>query len=94
MNSNVEIIERNLLAVIEEIAKQESVGALIPDTMLSLEGLVERLREYINIAGEYAIAYEIITSSLEKLPFTLQGGTIIKLIDVALIMGYRYKKDL
>lgn len=83
------LIKDNLQKVLEEIAKQPEVAESIPPQQLSLPEQIEQIQEYLDYAGEYGVAYEIIVSLLESLPFNLSGLAAIRLLEVALLLRYK-----
>ena len=89
---NTVLIEKNLLAVLAEIRSQPEVGESFPHEMQSYSEMLEQLREYVEDAGEYSVAYEVIVSTLQRFPFRLSGSACVKLLEVGLLM--RFKTDL
>jgi len=86
------LIKANLLAVLTEIRNQPEVGAGFPAELQSHEEMVEQVREYIEDADEFGIAYESLVCTLERFPFQLCSPTAIKLLEVGLLM--RFKTEL
>lgn len=58
---------------------------------MRLEEQLEQIREWIEDANEYEIAYELIVCLLEQFQFQLSGGAAVKLLEVGLLM--RFKTD-
>lgn len=81
MTTNSDFVEANLLALLGEISAQVEVGDLFPAYMQSFSEQIEQLREYIEDAGEYRVAYEVLVSMLEVFPFRLSGKGAIKLLN-------------
>jgi hypothetical protein len=50
---------------------------------------MRQIQEYIEVAGEYEIAYETIVASISEHPFTLSGTSAIALLEVGLMLGYK-----
>ena len=92
MNDNRALIEANLMAVLAEVGRQADVGHSFPAERLSFAAQVEQIREWIEDANECGIAYELLVSTLEQFPFQVSGPTVVKLLEVALLL--RYKTDL
>ena len=69
--------------------KQANVAEYYPPEMQPFAEHMEQIREYINIAGEFSIAYESIVASLETLPFSLTGKESVALLELGLIMRYK-----
>lgn len=83
------LIEANLSIVLNEIRQQPEVGTTFPSEMLTYDEQVEQIREYIEDAGEYGIAYESLVSLLEGFSFRLSGHAAIKLLEVGLLMRFK-----
>jgi hypothetical protein len=93
VNCQIKQIERNLLEILFELKEQSDVSSFFSDKELSFEELVKQLEEYISLAGEYAIAYEVIVCTLEKYPFKLSGKCSVRLLEIGLIMGYKTDRE-
>lgn len=85
----LDLIESNLLAVLAEIQDQEDVGKTFPPDRMSFLENKEFVRELLEVAGENGIAYESLVGMLELHPFKISGPIAIKLLEVALLMGYK-----
>jgi hypothetical protein len=92
MNDVDGLIESNLLAVLAELSQQPAVGATFPSEMRSYPEQVEQLREYVELAGEYGVAYEALVSMLEMFPFQLSGPVAVKLLEVGLLMKFKTER--
>ncbi|MBK8188089.1 MAG: hypothetical protein IPK77_13050 [Cellvibrio sp.] len=90
---NYEFIENDLLLIFEEMEQQHQLSELYPNNMLSFEGNMQHIREYIEIAGEYGLAYELIVVNLENYPFSISGRSAVKLLELGLIMKYKTDRD-
>lgn len=88
-------VENRLLEVLSELENQKSVSASYSSEVLPFEEEMKQIREYIEIAGEYGIAYESIVATLETHPFKLSGRSAISLLELALIFKFKTerKKD-
>ncbi|MBU9580592.1 hypothetical protein KTE26_19325 [Ralstonia mannitolilytica] len=91
MSVDTKLICSNLLFVLAEIGAQPEVGARFPPELLDYPEQVEQIREWIEDAGEFGLAYESIVRMLEQFPFRLSGQAAIKLLEVGLKM--RFKTD-
>ena len=89
MTVNTKLIEANLLAVLAELRQQSDVGNAFPPELLSFAEQVEQLREWIEDAGEYGIAYESLVATLEGFPFQLSGRAAVKLLEAGLLMRFK-----
>lgn len=92
MTTHTDLIESNLLAVLREIRNQPEIGAGFPPDLQTYAEQVEQIREYIEDAGEYGLAYESLVSTLESFPFQLSGAVAIKLLEVGLL--FRFKSEM
>lgn len=91
-SANAEFIRERLLSVLSEMREQSHLGKHFGGDSLSFVEEMDQLREYIEDAGEYGIAYESIVSALEDVPFTLSGKAAVKLLEVGLVLGYKTEK--
>ncbi|SEL92877.1 hypothetical protein SAMN05216359_1279 [Roseateles sp. YR242] len=89
MTIDTSLIPANLLAILDEVRQQPDVGTGFPPELLTFSGHVERLREWIEDANEFGIAYELLVSMLENFPFQLSGPTAVKLLEVGLVMQFK-----
>ncbi|AZG14884.1 hypothetical protein [Cupriavidus pauculus] len=92
--SNNDLIEANLLFVLNELEGQPEIAAYYSTTTLSYEEQMAQIREFIELAGEYGLAYEYIGGALESFPFRVSGAAAIKLLEVGLLMGFKSELDL
>lgn len=86
---DVSIVERNLLVVLAEIRNQPGVGGTFPKELQSFPDTIKQIAEYIEVAGEYGLAYESLVSMLEHFPFHLTGAAAIKLLEIGLLLQYK-----
>lgn len=89
MSEYYEIIEFNLLLILDEMSCQPEVGSKFPDDQMDFNDYTIQLREYIEDAAEYGVAYESIVSTLQQYPFLLSGMATVKLLEVGLLFGYK-----
>jgi hypothetical protein len=82
-------ILRNLVSLIGEIESQGNVGRQFPAEMQSLRDQSSQLREFVEHAGEYGVAYESIVAMLERFPFVLSGMGAVRLLEVGLLLKYK-----
>ena len=68
------LIESCLLAVFDEIKDQEDVGKLIPPNHMSFSKEKELIFEFIDLAGEFGLAYELMGSMTNQ---TSSQGCIV-----------------
>lgn len=91
MTTDAKLIQSNLQFVLAEIGKQSRVGEEFSPDLQSFPEQVESIREWVEEAGEFGIAYEAIVAMLEKFPFQISGPAAVKLLEVGLLM--RFKTD-
>lgn len=60
---------------------------------LSYSDEMAQIREFIEIAGEYGLAYEYINCALERHPYKIYGKIAIKLLEVRLLMGFKSGRE-
>ncbi len=85
-------IAANLSAILDEIRQQLDVGAGFPPALQAFPAQVELIREWIEDANEFGIAYESLVSMLEEFPFQLSGPTAVKLLEVGLAMRFKTER--
>jgi hypothetical protein len=86
---NQKIIEDNLLYILSELEKQKNLADFYPKENLSYNEQMALIKEYLEIAGEFGLAYEMIVSTLENYPFILSSTSAIKLLEVGLLFGFK-----
>lgn len=91
--NKMKIIEDNLSHILNELETQSDIGKLFPPEKLSFQKTIDRLREWIEDAGEYGIAYESIIAMLEKNPFVLSGIAAVKLLEVGLLFKFKTEDE-
>jgi hypothetical protein len=90
----LDLIEKNLLMVATELDEQGSgLSEHFPPEVMSFKDEITQIYEFINVAGEYGLAYESLIALLEDVPFILSGKAIVKLVEVAIIMGYKTHRE-
>lgn len=88
-----EIIESNLMLILEEMEGQPEVGRSYPPDVMPYEDEMAQIREFIDLAGEYGLAFEYINGALERFPYRISGKAAIKLLEVGLLMGFKSESD-
>lgn len=86
------LIRERLRGVLDEMRKQSHLANYFGGASLSFGEEMGQVREFIEEAGEYGIAYESIVSALEDVPFVLSGKAAVKLLEVSLLLGYKTEK--
>lgn len=89
--TDLELVDSNLTRLLDEMASQSSVGEAFDPSFMSFDDHMRSIREYID-AGEAGLAYELIICLLEEYPFVITGPTIVGLVEVALIFGYKTER--
>jgi hypothetical protein len=89
VNARQAEIESRLLCVLSEIEKQRSVSASFPVGVLPFADEMKEIRENIEVAGEYGVAYETLVATIEVYPFVLSGKAAIALLELGLLLGYK-----
>jgi hypothetical protein len=84
-----DLIESCLLDIFAEIKDQEDVGRLFTPNQMSFSKEKELIFEFIDLAGEFGLAYEYMGGMLELYPFKMSGPAVVKLLDVGLLWGYK-----
>jgi hypothetical protein len=82
-------LESRLLRVLTELEKQEGVSSSYPSGVLAFVDEMKQIHEYIEIAGEYGIAYETLVATIEAHPFVLSSRAVISLLELGLLFGYK-----
>jgi hypothetical protein len=93
MNEIDELIEIKLMAILSELEQQHTVGEKYSENSLSYREEMEQIREFIDLAGEYTLAYEIIVATLEKHPFFLSSKAAVNLLEIGLFMQYKTDRE-
>lgn len=93
MKTNFELLEDNLMFILNELIAQPNVAPLFQPEILSYEEHIKELHEFIDLAGEYGIAYELIICLLEDFPFNLSGKAAVKLLETGLMMGFKTERE-
>jgi hypothetical protein len=92
MTVDGKLIQENLLVVMAAIRAQGEVGKLFPPEQKSFAEQMEQIREWLEDAGEYGLAYESLIAMLEEFPFQLPGGAAVKLLEVGLLMRFKTER--
>ncbi len=94
MTTNLDqLVEERLRSVLAEMRSQTHLAEKHWDDRASFDDEMEQIREYIEDAGEYSVGYEVIVANLEQVPFQLSGSTVVGLLEVGLLMGYKTEDD-
>ena len=88
-----QLIDANLTLVLNELEAQPEVAQFYPPTVLPYKAEMAQIREFIDQAGEYGLAYEYINGVLKSFPFSLSGKAAVKLLEVALLMGFKSERE-
>lgn len=84
-----ELVESRLNLIALELRGQSHLSNYFGKETLSLDEELNNIREYIEFAGEYGIAYESIVSLLENAHFVLTSKAAVALLEVGLLLGYK-----
>ncbi len=80
--------EDNLLYIFNEM-KIQNMSKYNCEGCNTWKGTIDQIYEFIDLAGEYALAYEFIIFELERLPYKISGKASIKLLELAVIFKYK-----
>ena len=86
--NHFELVESRLYLILLELRSQSHLSNYFGGATLSLDEELENIREYIEDAGEYGIAYEGMVSLLENAP----SNAALALLEVGLLLGYKSGK--
>lgn len=89
MSRDQVFVEKRLLVVLEELESQPELASSFPPELLSYKDTLANVREWVDLAGEYGLAYEVMVNLLEQFEFKLSGKAAIKLLEVGLYFGYK-----
>ncbi|PPV06216.1 hypothetical protein [Xanthomonas bromi] len=93
MNFYAELVEKNLLYIIDELAGQAAVRSEFSHDEMTLCDQIKQMTEWVEDAGEYGLAYENIVCLLEECSFFLRGLSAVKLLELGLIFGFKTDMD-
>jgi hypothetical protein len=82
-------IKLRLLCVLGELEKQNNMASNYPVDVLPFADQMKQIHEWVEIAGEYEIAYESLVATIEAQPFVLTGKAAISLLELALLLNYK-----
>lgn len=82
-------LQRRLLCVLQELEHQRNVASTYSEKFLSYADEMSQIREFIDVAGEYGLAYEYLVGAIELHPFVLSGKAAIALLELGLIFGFK-----
>lgn len=88
-----ELIEEKLLALLNEMETQDNLLSYYPDDRLSFAEEMAQIKEFIDVAGEYGLAYESIVANLEQVPFILSGKAAVNLLELGLLMKFKTDRE-
>ena len=92
MNDN-NVIKDKLIFILSELEQQKDIAKFYSDSSLSYFDEMTQIREYLELAGEYSLAYETIVATLEFHPFYLSSKAAVKLLEVGLIMRFKTESE-
>jgi hypothetical protein len=81
-------LEDRLLCILAEVERQHKA---LETCCSDKSQYVRQVQEYIEVAGEYEVAYESIVALLEQGEFMLSGKAAVALLELGLEL--RYKTD-
>lgn len=87
------LVYQRLIAIASELHEQKHLATKHWDSQDDFENEMCQIKEYIEEAGEYGIAYDVIIANLDQVPFQLSSKAVLGLIEVALVMGYKTEDD-
>lgn len=77
-----------------ELKQQRDIYDEFQNGILNFDAQMRNLDEYINSAGEFGVAYEIIVVLLEKYSFKISGGNAVGLLEIGLMFGFKTSRDI
>jgi hypothetical protein len=89
MNRDHVFVEGSLTALLEELESQPEMAIFFPSDKLGYRDTLSNIREWLEDAGEYGLAYEVIVSLLESFDFKISGKSAVRLLEVGLHFGYK-----
>ena len=78
-----------LLCVLEENRESAKMVKHYSDKFLSYDERITKNRVFIEVAGEYGLAYEYLVGAIELHPFVLSGKAVISLLELGLVFGFK-----
>lgn len=87
-----QFIENNLLFIYHEVLKQD-MNKYNKIGVATWQKTMDQIYEFIDLAGEYGLAYEFLIWQIDNLPYTLSGKASIKLLELGLIFKYKTEDD-
>lgn len=87
------LVCQRLGAILGELREQSNLATQHWDSREDFETEMNQIREYIEEAGEFGIAYDVIIANLAQVPFNLSSKSVLGLVEVALVMGYKTEDD-
>lgn len=90
---NFKLIEEKLLGLLNEMEIQTNLSSHYPDDRLSFTEEMSNIKKFIDIAGEYGLAYESIVANIEQVPFILSGKAAVNLLELGLLMKFKADRE-
>lgn len=88
-----DVVKGNLLCIWGEISVQHKVAEEFPAEQMSYRDQIDQIYEFIDLAGEYGVAYEAMISLLQDFSFVISGKAAVKLLEVGLLLKYKTEQD-
>lgn len=82
-------VPARLLRILRELEGQPSVATTYAPGKLSFADEMREIREFIELANECELGYEVIVAAIEAHPFVLSGPAAIALLEAGLLLGYK-----
>jgi hypothetical protein len=86
-------VKERLLYILNDLEGQPVVSATYPANALSYDEEMQQIREFVEVAGEYGLAYESLVAAIECHPYVLSGRAAISLLELGLFLGYKTERD-
>ena len=89
MNNRVTLFRKKLSQILTEIEGQTQFLMSAPPSKQSYPEQLAQIREYVDEAGEFSLAYECLVAILETGPFQLSGSSAIRLLEIGLLLKFK-----
>lgn len=86
-------IKPRLSLLLDELSAQQSLANGYSEAELSFDDEMSQIREFIEHAGEYGLAYEYIVSAIESHPFQLSAKAAVSLLELGLLLGFKSNRE-
>ena len=86
-------LHHSLNLILQEMRVQTHLASHDSAEGLPFEAEMAQIEEYINLAGEFGVAYEVIVANLERVPFVLSGMASVRLLEVGLLLRFKTERD-